>query len=73
MGFLVFHAYTGMTKSSQYDALKAFREGKSKVLVATSVAEEGLDIKACNMIITYNYSTNEVGKIQRKGFVLTVK
>jgi len=56
-----------MTKVGQDDNLNAFREGSCKVLVATSVAEEGLDIKECNLIITYNYSTNEVGQVQRKG------
>ncbi|XP_078494414.1 ATP-dependent RNA helicase DHX58-like [Ciona intestinalis] len=57
----------GMTKSTQEDTIASFRDGRCKVIVATSVAEEGLDIKACNLIITYNYSTNEIGQVQRQG------
>ncbi|CAK8690223.1 unnamed protein product [Clavelina lepadiformis] len=57
----------GMTKVSQLDTLKQFREGACKDIVATSVAEEGLDIDACNLIIDYNYSSDEVGFVQRKG------
>ena len=56
-----------MTKAGQEDSLVAFRSGSCKVLVSTAVAEEGLDIEECNLIVTYNYSTNEIGKLQRKG------
>ena len=62
-----------MTKTEQEDALTAFKVGLCKVLVSTSVAEEGLDIKQCNLIVTYNYSTNEVGKVQRKGMSKAVQ
>lgn len=62
------HSDTGaMTKANQEASLQSFRDGKCKILIATSVAEEGLDIRACNLVIMYNYVTGEVGRIQRAG------
>ena len=57
----------GITNSQQEQVLQDFKDGLHKILVATSVAEEGLDIQACNIIIRYNYTTNEVGRVQTKG------
>ncbi len=58
---------SGITDSQQEQVLKDFKDGRHKILVATSVAEEGLDIQACNIVIRYDYYTNEVGRIQTKG------
>ena len=63
----------GTTDSQQEQVLQDFKDGKHKILVATSVAEEGLDIQACNLIIRYNYATNEVGRVQTKGKYQTLK
>lgn len=41
--------------------------GDIKILVVTSVAEEGLDISACNLIIKYNTVDSERSMIQRRG------
>lgn len=60
-------AYSGITTSEQEEVLEGFKEGKYKILVATAVAEEGLDIQACNIVIRYDYSTNEIGRVQTKG------
>ena len=56
-----------MTTKMQQDVVIHFKNGKSRLLIATSVAEEGLDIKACNCVFRYNYSTNEIGRMQSKG------
>ena len=60
----------GMSTRAQMDVLKKFKQGKSRLLIATSVAEEGLDIRACNCVFRYNYTTNEIGRVQAKGRLL---
>ena len=60
----------GVSDRRQARVLKDFREGHHKILIATSVAEEGLDIPKCNLILRYNYSTNEIGRMQTKGMII---
>jgi endoribonuclease Dicer len=55
----------GMTDSQQQARLAEFREGTVRLLVATSVAEEGLDIPNCNVIIRYD------GELTVKSFIQT--
>ena len=57
----------GMSSRAQQEVVKNFKLGKSRLLIATSVAEEGLDIKECNCVFRYNYTTNEIGRVQAKG------
>ena len=41
----------GLTQKTQIRLIKEFKEGVYNVLVGTSVAEEGLDIAECDLVI----------------------
>ncbi|XP_072041964.1 antiviral innate immune response receptor RIG-I-like [Amphiura filiformis] len=56
-----------MTQRQQIDLLSRFREGNHKLIVATSIAQEGLDVASCNVVVRYNHTTDIVGRIQTKG------
>lgn len=56
-----------MTAAEQKDVLKKFGTGEVNLLIATTVAEEGLDIPACNFVIRYGLVTNEIAMIQAQG------
>lgn len=56
-----------MTAAERNDVLNKFRDGKVNLLIATTVAEEGLDIPACNFVIRYGLVTNEIAMIQAEG------
>ena len=57
----------GMTESRQNETVERFRNGDYKVLVATSVGSEGIDVPDCNIVLSYNYTGNEITKIQMSG------
>ncbi|MHA1109969.1 MAG: DEAD/DEAH box helicase [Promethearchaeota archaeon] len=57
----------GMTQKEQIAMLDEFRSGNINTLVATSVAEEGLDIAECDMVIFYDVIPSEIRTIQRRG------
>ncbi|XP_037652823.1 antiviral innate immune response receptor RIG-I isoform X2 [Choloepus didactylus] len=71
-GILTGHGKTsqkiGMTLPAQKSVLDTFRtNGDNKILIATSVADEGIDIAQCNLVILYEYVGNVIKMIQTRG------
>ena len=58
---------TGLTQKEQKAVLDEFREGKFNVLVATSIAEQGLDIPHVDTVIFYEPIPSAIRQIQRRG------
>ncbi|MEM0080050.1 MAG: helicase-related protein [Nitrososphaerota archaeon] len=56
-----------MTQKQQLEVLQKFRDGELKILVATSIGEEGLDIPQCDLVVFYEPVPSEVRLIQRRG------
>jgi len=57
----------GMTQEEQREALEKLRNGAFNVLVATSIAEEGLDIPEVDHVVFYEPIPSEIRYIQRRG------
>ena len=57
----------GVTQDMQKAVLSDFRAGKFRVLVASSIGEEGLDIPSVDLVVFYEPIPNEIRNIQRKG------
>ncbi|KAM3923637.1 ATP-dependent RNA helicase DHX58 [Leptodactylus fuscus] len=56
-----------MTQNEQKDVIQKFRQGALNLLISTSVAEEGLDIPECNIVVRYGLMTNEISMVQARG------
>jgi Fanconi anemia group M protein len=57
----------GLTQKEQVGLIEDFKEGVYNVLVATSVAEEGLDIPSTDLVVFYEPIPSEIRTIQRRG------
>ncbi|KAM6033532.1 antiviral innate immune response receptor RIG-I isoform 2-T2 [Chlamydotis macqueenii] len=58
----------GMTLPMQKGVLDAFKTNEdSRLLIATSVADEGIDISECNLVVLYEYFGNVTKMIQVRG------
>ena len=58
---------TGMSQKEQKQVLDEFRAGEFNVLVATSIAEQGLDIPQVDTVIFYEPIPSAIRQIQRRG------
>lgn len=54
-------------QNEQKDTIRKFRQGDLNLLISTSVAEEGLDIPECNLVVRYGLLTNEIAQKQAIG------
>lgn len=57
----------GMSQKEQVKTIENFRSGKYTALIATSVAEEGLDIPKVDLVVFYEPIPSEIRVIQRRG------
>nr|XP_016481139.1 PREDICTED: endoribonuclease Dicer homolog 1 [Nicotiana tabacum] len=56
-----------MRTGQMQDTIAKFRDGRMNLLVATSVAEEGLDIRQCNVVIRFDLAKTILAYIQSRG------
>ncbi|XP_073462196.1 ATP-dependent RNA helicase DHX58-like [Aquarana catesbeiana] len=56
-----------MTQNEQQEVIENFRKGSLNLLISTSVAEEGLNIPECNIVVRYGLMTNEIAMVQARG------
>nr|ABV31244.1 dicer-like 1 [Physcomitrium patens] len=56
-----------MRTRQMQETISQFRDGRVTLLVATSVAEEGLDIRQCNVVIRFDLAKTVLAYIQSRG------
>lgn len=57
----------GITQAQQQMTISDFRSGKFRVLVSSSIGEEGLDIPSVDLVVFYEPIASEIRNIQRRG------
>jgi ERCC4-related helicase len=57
----------GMSQKEQARVLEGFRAGAFPILVASSVAEEGLDVPDVDLVVFFESVPSEIRAIQRRG------
>ncbi|KAK5112097.1 hypothetical protein LTR62_004439 [Meristemomyces frigidus] len=51
----------------QAEDLRDFRMGSKNLIIATSVLEEGIDVRECNLVINFDAPDTLIGFLQRRG------
>lgn len=57
----------GLTQKQQGEIINKFRNGDFNILIATSVAEEGLDMPSTELVVFFEPIPSEIRNIQRRG------
>lgn len=57
----------GLSQKEQLNVLEKFKKGEIKVLLSTSIGEEGLDVGNCDLVVFYDSVPSVVRTVQRKG------
>src|SRR3989338_1040530 len=58
---------SGLSQKEQLEMLEKFRNGDIRILICTSVGEEGLDIPTVNLVVFYESVPSAIRAIQRRG------
>lgn len=56
-----------MNENEQQNSIESFRNGSCNLMIATDIAQEGLDVPKCQYVIRYEFVSNEIGTIQSRG------
>jgi ATP-dependent RNA helicase DBP3 len=66
-GYVVGALHGDMTQPARLDALKQFRDGVTRLLVATDVAARGLDIPNVGCVLNYSFPLTVEDYVHRIG------
>ena len=70
-GVFVGHATSkadkGLSQKEQVEIVEQFKRGDIKILLSTSVGEEGLDVGNCDLVVFYDSVPSVVRAVQRRG------
>ncbi|KAJ5993381.1 hypothetical protein N7451_009105 [Penicillium sp. IBT 35674x] len=59
--------HDAMSVENNEDVVSQFRRGLKNLLIATSVLEEGIDLPACHLVVSYDSPDNIISFMQRQG------